>query len=43
VTSSFDPDEEATARAAVRRAADAVECVLTDGLETAMGRFNRSS
>ncbi len=41
VTAPFEPAEAPVARAAVERAADAVESVLTRGLERAMGQFNR--
>ena len=40
VLSGFSPDERPTMRDAVPRAADAVEAVLTLGLEEAMNRFN---
>jgi PTH1 family peptidyl-tRNA hydrolase len=38
----FTPREEASMLCAVRRAADAVDAVLTHGLEQAMDRFNRT-
>lgn len=41
VLETFNPEEEARAREAVRRAADAVECWATEGLGAAMNRFNR--
>jgi PTH1 family peptidyl-tRNA hydrolase len=40
VLAPFDPDEETPAEEMIARAADAVECVLEAGLETAMNRFN---
>jgi peptidyl-tRNA hydrolase, PTH1 family len=40
VLTGFRPDERAVMDAAIQRAADAVECALTDGIETAMNRFN---
>jgi PTH1 family peptidyl-tRNA hydrolase len=42
VLGGFAPDEEAIVEAAVRRAADAVECWLTEGVAAAMNRFNFS-
>jgi peptidyl-tRNA hydrolase, PTH1 family len=42
VLSGISPEEEALTDAAVRRAADAVECWLTDGVTAAMNRFNRT-
>lgn len=41
VTAPFDPDELEAAELAIRRAADAVESVVNDGLDAAMNRFNR--
>jgi PTH1 family peptidyl-tRNA hydrolase len=41
VTSPFGEDELDTAERAIVRATDAVEAVLTDGLESAMNEFNR--
>jgi PTH1 family peptidyl-tRNA hydrolase len=41
VTEPFEDDELEPVAAAVTRAADAVEAVLTDGLDAAMNRFNR--
>ena len=38
----FTPQEEASMLCAVRRAADAVDAVLTHGLEQAMDSFNRT-
>jgi PTH1 family peptidyl-tRNA hydrolase len=40
VLRSFRPDEREAIRHAIERAADAVECILTDGVEAAMNRFN---
>lgn len=40
VLSAFRPGEQELARAAIERAADAVECVLREGEETAMNYFN---
>ncbi len=40
VLSPFEPEEEATADEMTRHAAEAVECILAEGLETAMNRFN---
>lgn len=42
VLAPFDPEEGAAVNATVARAADAVESVLTDGLERAMEVFNRA-
>jgi PTH1 family peptidyl-tRNA hydrolase len=41
VLAPFSPDEQARAIAAVRRAADAVEVALRDGLERVMNIYNR--
>lgn len=41
VLSAFGSDEEPIVETAVQRAADAVECWASDGIETAMNRFNR--
>ena len=41
VLSPFSPDEQAHAATAVRRAADAVETAIRDGLERAMNIYNR--
>jgi PTH1 family peptidyl-tRNA hydrolase len=41
VTEPFDDDELEPVAAAIARAADAVEAVLTDGFDAAMNRFNR--
>jgi PTH1 family peptidyl-tRNA hydrolase len=41
VLEAFGPDEEPRVREAVERAADAVECWATQGIEQAMNRFNR--
>jgi len=41
VLSSFAPHEEAIVTSAIGKAADAVECWLNSGLETAMNKFNR--
>lgn len=43
VTAPFEPEELPVARSAVDRAADAVECVLAEGVSSAMNRFNRSA
>lgn len=42
VLSGFSPDDTAMVDAAVCRAADAVECWLSEGVGTAMNRFNRT-
>ncbi|HOB73625.1 MAG TPA: aminoacyl-tRNA hydrolase [Phycisphaerae bacterium] len=42
VLSPFTPQEEEVIGPAVARAADAVECWLADGMDTAMNRFNKS-
>ena len=41
VLAQFSPDEHALAAAAVRRAADAVEVAMRDGLGRAMNTYNR--
>jgi len=41
VLGDFPPDEEDITNTAVANVAEAVECILTDGIETAMNRFNR--
>ena len=41
VLAPFSPDEQARAAATVRRAADAVEVAIRDGLERAMNTYNR--
>ena len=41
VLAPFSPDEQAQAAAAVRRAADAVEFAIRDGLDRAMNTYNR--
>ena len=41
VLAQFSPDEQALAAAAVRRAADAVEVAMRDGLGRAMNTYNR--
>jgi PTH1 family peptidyl-tRNA hydrolase len=43
VTGPFEADEKATARSAVDRAADALDCVVRRGFEQAMNLFNRTS
>ena len=43
VLEEFDRDESPVIEEAIERAADAVECVLADGLMTAMNRFNATS
>jgi peptidyl-tRNA hydrolase len=40
VLSPFDRDEKATAREMILRAADAVITLATQGITTAMNRFN---
>ena len=40
VLSRFSDEEEEKMQAAYVRAAEAVECILTEGIETAMNRFN---
>ena len=40
VLSAMSPEERATAEDAVERASQAVVCVLTEGIDEAMGRFN---
>lgn len=42
VLSRFGPDERAAADTAVARAADAAWCLLNEGVETAMNRYNRT-
>ncbi len=42
VLSGFSPEEEVVANAAIRRAADAVECWIAEGVTAAMNRFNRT-
>ncbi len=42
VLSRFGPEERAAADAAVATAADAAWCLLNEGVEMAMNRFNRS-
>ena len=41
VLAPFEPGEIVGVKEAIERAADAVACWLTDGIETAMNRFNR--
>ena len=41
VLEAFDLDERPAVEAAVRRAADAVECWVTQDIRTTMNRFNR--
>ena len=41
VLGDFPPEEEELIKTAVASVAEAVECLLKDGLETAMNRFNR--
>jgi PTH1 family peptidyl-tRNA hydrolase len=41
VLSPFSPEEEAIVGPAVVRAADAIECWVTEGIDEAMTRFNR--
>jgi PTH1 family peptidyl-tRNA hydrolase len=41
VLARFDPEEKAEIDAAIVRAADAVECFVTDGIERTMNLFNR--
>jgi PTH1 family peptidyl-tRNA hydrolase len=40
VLGRFAPDERAVAEEAVKKAADAVECLLEQGIDAAMNRFN---
>ncbi len=42
VLSPFSPEEQREMRRAVIRAADAVECWLSEGIDMAMNRFNRA-
>lgn len=42
VLSPFTPEEEKQIGPAVQRAADAAECWLSEGLQPAMGRYNRT-
>ena len=41
VLGDFPPEEEEIIKAAVANVTEAVECLLKDGLEAAMSRFNR--
>jgi PTH1 family peptidyl-tRNA hydrolase len=41
VLEEFTPDEQPALEAAIRQAADAVECWVSEGLPAAMNRFNR--
>jgi peptidyl-tRNA hydrolase, PTH1 family len=41
VLGDFPPEDADVVKAAVASAAEAVECLLTDGLEAAMSRFNK--
>lgn len=41
VLEGFEPEEEAVIEETIPRAAEAVECWVTDGIESAMNRFNR--
>lgn len=41
VLGDFPPDEEDLIKTAVTNVAEAIECLLRDGLEAAMNRFNR--
>lgn len=43
VLGNFPPEEKETIQTATANVADALECILADGLETAMNRFNRRS
>ena len=43
VLSRFSPQEREMVDDAIHRAADAVEAILTEGVQTAMNRFNASS
>lgn len=43
VLGRFAPDERPAAQDAVRTAAEAAECWLSDGMNTAMNRYNRRS
>lgn len=40
VLSPFTPEEESVVREAVSRVAEAVSCLLQEGIDAAMGRFN---
>jgi len=40
VLSDFSPQEEATIKPVIARAADAIDCFLSQGIEAAMNRFN---
>jgi peptidyl-tRNA hydrolase, PTH1 family len=42
VLSEFAPDERDRVDAAVRKAADAVECWLAEGVAAVMNKFNRA-
>jgi PTH1 family peptidyl-tRNA hydrolase len=41
VLGDFSPEEEDIIQTTVARVAEAVECILKDGIEIAMNRFNR--
>ncbi|MSP78772.1 MAG: aminoacyl-tRNA hydrolase [Dehalococcoidia bacterium] len=41
VLGKFSPEEEPVFRDALERAADAIECLITEGVDVAMNRFNR--
>jgi len=41
VLGNFTPDEEKTIEPVIARVAEAIECMLSEGLSTAMNRFNR--
>jgi len=40
VLGKFDPDEEAVMKASIGRAADCVECLVREGLDAAMSKYN---
>ena len=41
VLGDFPPDEDEIVRQAVRNAADAVQCIISEGINIAMNKFNR--
>ena len=40
VLSDFSPQEEATIKPVIVKVAEAIDCFLTQGIETAMSKFN---